>query len=112
MFGFIRFNCKFCSNEFRFSERRMHLLTCAGVKLDTCAFGCTGVTATMTDHLRNQCQRQPSCGSCDFRVYTKYHMLSRAATVQGSGNAQIPQHSGHNCLRDNAQSDKLLVTLR
>ena len=53
MFGFIRFNCKFCNNEFRFSERRTHLLTCGGVHLDMCAFGCTGVTASMMDHMRN-----------------------------------------------------------
>ena len=55
MFGFIRFNCKFCNCEFRFSERRTHLLTCAGVKLSTCAFGCTNVTASMMDHMKNQC---------------------------------------------------------
>ena len=81
MFGFIRFNCKLCNHEFRFSERRTHLLTCAGVQLSTCAFGCTDVNSNMMDHMKSQCNKQPKCGACDFRIYTKYHTLSAAHII-------------------------------
>ena len=61
-------------------------------------------------HMREECEAQLKCGGCDFKIYTKYYKLGATGT---SSDQRIPEMArGHNCVRDNAQSDKLLVSLR
>ena len=107
MFDQIKFTCKFCTREFKFQQRRTHLLHCTGVKVQGCPYGCQDVKTTMVEHNRKDCLKQPACAACDFKIYQKYHTVS----LYNSG-TQADGSRGHNCVRDNPQSDKLMISLR
>jgi len=103
----IRFNCKYCSQEFTFGQQRSHLIMCPAILVKECPFGCVGIHATVSSHMKQECEKQPRCPACHFKVYPKYQSLSLHTPSTSYESTQ-----GHNCLRDNPTSEALLHSLR
>lgn len=57
------------------------------------------------DHFVSECERQLKCEACDFPIFKKYSNISTPVPSTDS-------MYGHNCLRDNPTSKKLMLGLR
>lgn len=105
MFEQIKFRCKFCKGIYHFPTRSQHLLECPKVVITRCPFGCTNLIGRFIDHFHSECDQQLRCGGCDYAIYRRY-------ASPGNGPSSELISTGHNCLRDNPTSPKLMLNLR